>query len=118
MKDVQRFKILDKGCTLHNEEFSSFQGIQPQQYACVGLEETILTMACHHRLFGLAWDGCTQKLNKDGLNGTQAVADLVNDIVDTMKVTDYLKNTFMRPISVGCIYGVTPSFNALLNKKI
>ena len=42
-------------------------------------------MAGHHGLFGLAWDGHTQKPNKDGLNGTQLVADLVNEIVDAMK---------------------------------
>jgi hypothetical protein len=44
-------------------------------HACVGLEETIQIMAGCHRLFGFAWDGCTQKPNKDGLNGTQVVAN-------------------------------------------
>ena len=70
-------------------------------------------MAGHHGLFGR-----TQKPNRDGLNGTKAVADLVNDIFEAMKVMDYLVNPFVRLISVGCIFGVTPSFNVLLNKKI
>jgi hypothetical protein len=42
-------------------------------------------MAGHHRLFGFACDGCTQKLNRDGLNGTKAVADLVKDIFEDTK---------------------------------
>ena len=46
------------------------------------------------------------------------MADLVNDIFDAMKVTDYLMHPFMGPILVGCIFGVTPSFDVLLNKRI
>ncbi len=74
-------------------------------------------MAGHHRLFGLAWGGCTQNPNRDGLIGTRAVADLANDTVDPSKVMEYLKNLFVRPILIGFIFGVTPSFDVLLNKK-
>ena len=38
-----------------------------------------LNYASHHGMFRLAWDGHTQKTNKDGLNGTQAVASLDNE---------------------------------------
>ncbi len=54
-------------------------------HACVGLEETIRIMDGHHGLFGFAWDGCTQKPYRDGLNGTKVVADLINNIFDAMK---------------------------------
>ena len=59
-------------------------------------------MAGHHSLFGLAWDGHTQKPNKDGLNGTQAVADLVNDIVDAMK-SDGLSEESIRETNIGWV---------------
>ena len=54
-------------------------------HACVGLEETIRVMAGDHGLFEFAWDGHAQKPNRDGLNGTNAVADFVNDIFEAMK---------------------------------
>jgi hypothetical protein len=53
-------------------------------HACVGLEETIQIMAGHLGLFGFAWDGHTQKPNRDGINGTKVVADIINDTVDAM----------------------------------
>jgi hypothetical protein len=69
-------------------------------HAYVGLEETIRIMAGHHRLFGLAWDGHTQKPNKDGLNGTQTMADLVNDIVDALN-SDELSDESIRETHIG-----------------
>jgi hypothetical protein len=78
-------------------------------HACVGLEETIQIMAGHHRLFGFAWDGHTQKPNKDGLNGTQAVADLVNDIVDALK-SDGLSDESICETHIGWVYFWSNSF--------
>ena len=78
-------------------------------HACVGLEKTIQIMAGHHRLFGFAWDGCTQKLNKDGLNGTKAVADLVNDIFDAMK-SDGFSDEFIYGTHIGWVYFRSDSF--------
>jgi hypothetical protein len=87
-------------------------------HACVGLEETIRIMAGHHGLFGLAWDGCTQKPNNDGLNATQAVADLVNDIVDAMK-SDRLSDESICETHIGWMYFLSDSFlRCFVNKKI
>ena len=66
-------------------------------------------MARHHGLFGFAWDGHTQKLNKDGQNGTQAVADLINDIVDALK-SDGLSDESIREIQIGWVYFWSDSF--------
>ena len=37
---------------------------------------TIRIMAGHHGLFGFAWDSRTKEPNQDGLNGTQAMAQV------------------------------------------
>ncbi len=78
-------------------------------HACVGLEEAIRIMAGHHGLFGFAWDGRTQKPNRDGLNGTKAVADLVNDIFDAMK-SDGLSDASIHETHIGWVYFWSDSF--------
>ena len=107
MKDVQRF--LTKGAHSIMKNFPVPKVFNLNNHACVGLEETIRIMAGHHGLFGLAWDGRTQKPNKDGLNGTQAVADLVNDIVDAMK-SDGLSEESIRETHIGWVYFWSDSF--------
>jgi len=77
--------ILEKGIALHHEEFLSSPVFNLNNHACVGLEETIRMMAGHQGLFGLAWDGHTQKAKRDGLNGIQAIPNRVFDIFDAMK---------------------------------
>ena len=69
----------------------------------------IRIMAGHHGLFGFAWDGRTKEPNQDGLNCTQAMADLVNDIVDAMKM-DGLSDESIRETSIGWVYFWSDSF--------
>jgi hypothetical protein len=78
-------------------------------HACVGLEETIQIMAGHHGLFGLACDGHTQKPNRDGLNGTKVVTDIVNDIVDAMK-SDGLSDDSIFETHIGWVYFWSDAF--------
>ena len=60
-------------------------------------------MAGHHELFGFAWDGHTQKPNRDGLNGTKVVTDLVNDIFDAMK-SDGFSDESICETHIGWVY--------------
>ncbi len=66
-------------------------------------------MAGHHRLFEFAWDGRTQKLNRDGLNGTKVLADLINDIFDAMK-RDGLSAESIYGTHIGWVYFWSDSF--------
>ena len=66
-------------------------------------------MAGHHGLFGFAWDGQTKELNQDGLNVTQALDNLVNDIVDAMKI-EGLSDESIRETSIGWVYFWSDSF--------
>ncbi len=107
MKDVQRF--LTKGAHSIMKNFPVPKVFNVNNHACVGLEETIRIMAGHHGLFGFAWDGRTQMPNRDGLNGTKAVADLVNDIFDAMK-SDGLSDASIRETHIGWVYFWSDSF--------
>jgi hypothetical protein len=80
MKDVKQF--LTKGAHSIMKNFPVPKVFNLNNHACAGLEETIQVMAGHHGFFGFAWDGHTKKWNRDGLNRTKAVADLVNDIFE------------------------------------
>ncbi len=55
------------------------------------------------------WDGCTQKPNKDGLNGTKVVADLINDIFDALK-SDGLSDESICETHIGWVYFWSDSF--------
>ena len=66
-------------------------------------------MAGHLRLFGFAWNGRAQKPNRDGLNGTKAVADLVNDIFEAMK-SHGLSDECICEIHIGWVYFWSDSF--------
>ena len=61
------------------------------------------------QLLGFAWDGCTQKPNRDGLNGTNVVADLVNDIFDAMK-SDGLSDESICETHISWVYFWSDSF--------
>ena len=61
------------------------------------------------RIFWVCMDGCTQKPNRDGLNGTKAVADLVNDIFDAMK-SDGLSHASIRESHIGWVDFWSDSF--------
>ena len=107
MKEVQIF--MTKGAHSIMKNFPLPKVFNLNNHACVGLEETIQIMAGHHGLFEFAWDGHTQKPNKDGLNGTQAMADLVNDIVDALK-RDGLSDESIRETHIGWVYFWSDSF--------
>ena len=49
------------------------------------------------------------EVKKDGLNGTQVVADLVNDIVDAMK-SDGLSDESIHEAHIGWVYFWSDSF--------
>jgi hypothetical protein len=66
-------------------------------------------MAGHHGLFGFAWDGITQKSNRDGLNVTKAVADLINHIFHAMK-SDRLSDESIYGTHIGWVYFWNDSF--------
>ena len=53
--------------------------------------------------FGLHGIRQAKEPNQYGLNGTQAMADLVNDIVDAMKM-DGLSDESIRETSIGWVY--------------
>ena len=72
-------------------------------------EETIRIMAGHHGLFQFAWDGRTKEPNQEGLNGTQAMANLVNDINNAMKM-DGLSDESIHETSNGWVYFWSDSF--------
>ena len=60
-------------------------------HVCVGLQEQILIMAGHKGDFEFAYDGRREKdkQNSNGLNGYQAVIDLVCDIIECMRKAGY-----------------------------
>ena len=60
-------------------------------------------MAGYHGLFGFACDGQTKEPNQAGLNGTQAMADLINDIVHAMK-RERLSDESIHETSIGWVY--------------
>ncbi len=107
MKEVKRF--FTNGAHSIMKNFPIPEVFNINNHACVSLQETIRIMAGHHGLFGFAWDGRTKEPNKDGLNGTQAMADLVNDIVDAMKM-DGLSDESIRETSIGWVYFWSDSF--------
>jgi hypothetical protein len=107
MKDVQQF--LTKGAHSIMKNFPFPKAFNLYNHACVGLEETIRIMAGHHRLFGFAWDGRTQKPNRDGLNVTKLVADLVNYIFDAMK-SGRLSDESICETHIGWVYVWSDSF--------
>jgi hypothetical protein len=100
---------LTKGAHSIKKNFLVPKVFNLNNHACVGLEETIQIMAGHHGLFGFAWDGRTQKPNRDGLNGTKAVADLVNDIVGAMK-SDGLSEESISETHIGWVCFWSDSF--------
>lgn len=79
------------------------------KHACVGLKQTILFLAAHHGRFQFAWDAATQTSNKDGLNGTDAVADLVNDIGEAMSKKGMTRKE-IRNTNIGWVYFWSDSF--------
>ena len=107
MKDVKRF--FTNGAHSIMKTFPVPEVFNINNHACVSLEEMIRIMAGHHGLFGFAWDGRTKEPNQDGLNGTQAMADLVNDIVDVMKM-DGLSDESIRETCIGWVYFWSDSF--------
>ena len=59
--------------------------------------------------FWVSWDGPTQKPNRDSLNGTKAVADLINDIFDAMK-SDGISDESNYGTCIGWVYFWSDSF--------
>ena len=107
MKDVKRF--FTNGAHSIMKNFPVPEVFNINNHAGVSLEEMMRMMDGHHGLFGFAWDGRTKERNQDGLNGTQAMADLINDIVDAMKM-DGLSDESIRETSIGWVYFWSDSF--------
>ena len=62
-------------------------------HACVSLLEVIRLMAGHGAEFNFAYDGTTGKRNREGLNGSKAADDIINDLDETMKAANVEKET-------------------------
>ena len=107
MKDVKRFFTNGTDSIMKNFPVPNVFNIN--NHACVSLEETIKIMAGHHGLFEFAWDGRTKEPNQDRLNGPQAMANLINDIVDARKM-DGLSDESIRETSIGWVYFWSDSF--------
>ena len=101
MKDIKRF--FTNGVHSIMKNFSVLKVFNINNHACVSLEEMIRIMAGHHGMFGFAWYSQTKEPNQDGLNGTQAMTDLVNDIVNAMKM-DGLSDESICETSIGWVY--------------
>ena len=56
-----------------------------ENHACVSLMEVVRLMAGHGAKFNFARDGKTGKRNRDGLNGTRAVDDLIAEVDAAME---------------------------------
>ena len=77
-------------------------------HACVSLLETIRIMAAHRGGFEFAWDGTNQTRNNSGLNGSQAVDDLVKDVVRELKKKD--SKDAVEKTNIGFVYFWSDSF--------
>ena len=81
-----RRKLVD-GRLSAKELFPVQEVVEIHKHACVGLKETIRHAAGHGAKFNFAWDPRNDKgnrRNREGLNGTQAVTDLLDDVKKAM----------------------------------
>ena len=78
-------------------------------HACVSLLETILLAAGHGAKFNFAYDARTRTRNYDGLNGTEAVEDLMKDVIKAMKEENLDDETILKT-NIGWIYFWSDSF--------
>ena len=78
-------------------------------HACVDLKEVILLAAGHGAKFNFAWNARKGARNNEGLNGTQAVTDLITDCIEAMGDAKVDAET-TRNTNVGWIYFWSDSF--------
>ena len=62
-------------------------------HACVSLLEVIRLMAAHGAEFNFAYDGTTGKRNREGLNGSKAADDIIDNLDETMKAANVDEET-------------------------
>ena len=78
-------------------------------HAYVSLKETIEIMAAHHGRFSFLWDADREVWNREGLNGTTAMADLKDDILKAIKEGPNGEE-FAKKCSIGYLYFWSDSF--------
>ena len=66
------------------------------KHACVDLKETVYLMAGHGAKFNFAKNGNNGERNMDGLNGTRAVDDMIEDIEVAMAAANVDQNTIKK----------------------
>ena len=87
-----------------------------RNHACASLLETILLVAGHGAEFNFAYNARTEERNYDGLNGTEAVADLTRDVIKAMKEENLDDETILKTTN-GWIYFWSDSFLWCFIKK-
>lgn len=97
------------------KNFPSPRVFEIEGHACVSLKETIMLAAGHGAKFNFAWNPHTankdeDKRNKEGLNGTKAVDDLLEDCREAMKEDDKITPEEAEKTSIGWIYFWSDSF--------
>ena len=80
-----------------------------RNHACVSLLETILLVAGHGAKFNFAYNARTGTRNYDGLNGTEAVEDLMKDVIKATKEENLDDGTILKTNN-GWIYFWGDSF--------
>ena len=112
MKDT-RTMLLD-GAHSIMKNFPVQKVFEINNHACVGLKETIRLAAGHGAKFNFAWDATENERergrNHEGLNGTQAVKDLLRDVNEAMEVDEQVDDEDMKDTSIGWIYFWSDSF--------
>ena len=66
-------------------------------------------MVCHGAKFNFAYNARTGTRNYDGLNGTEAVEDLMRDVIKAMKEENLDDETILKT-NIGWIYFWSDSF--------
>lgn len=107
MKDTRRM-ILD-GAHSVMKNFPTPKIREIGNHACVSLLETIRIMAGHGAKFGFKYDGTTKEESNNGLNGTEAMNDLVEDVRKAMTDNGSLPKE-IEETSIGWIYLWSDSF--------
>ena len=78
-------EAITKGANSILKNFPSQRVFEIGDHACVDLKETVLLHAGHGADLNFGIDGRTGKKNSEGLNGTQAMTDLIEDVRSAMK---------------------------------
>ena len=76
---------ITKGANSILKNFPVQQVFEIGNHACVSLKETVLLMAGHGADYNFGIDGKTGERNNEGLNGTEAMTDLIEEVRKRME---------------------------------